>query len=734
MVRFLLILAAFCLYAPAADQPESNRKMAKILAELSTAVGIEKDIYANDERAENLDKLVAEDPANPKTARYKPMLAVELLRSGKTREAIAMMKTVKKELENANRFFYQQKMWYLKNLSLAWMRLGEQENCLDNHTSASCLLPIQGEGVHRRREGSQNAIGVLEQILKIDAENLRARWLMNIAYMTLGEYPDKVPAQWLIPPEAFQSGYEMKRFTDIAANIGVDKDSLAGGVIVEDFNGDGLLDILCSSWSLKDQIHYLENDGKGGFVDKTAASGLTGITGGLNMIQADADNDGNTDILVLRGAWRARQGHYPNSLLKSHGNGRFTDVTEAAGLLSYHPTQTATWLDVNNDGWIDLFIGNETQAGDTHACELFMNNGDGTFRESAVEYGLAYRGFVKGTASGDIDNDGWTDLFISRLDGFNLLYKNMPHPSGEAGKRIFKDISLEAGIGPPGASFPTWFFDMDNDGDQDLYVADYFIEDVGEVAADYLGKAKTSEKARLYRNKGDGTFEDISEAAGIHVITLAMGANFGDLDNDGFLDFYVGSGRPALDTLMPNRMFRNNGKGGFDDVTTSGGFGHLQKGHGVSFVDLDRDGDQDVYAVMGGAFSGDNYRNALFENPNAGNRWIILKLEGVQTNRGAIGARIQVTVTEAGKSREIHRTVRSGGSFGASPLRQHIGLGKAAGIQDISIYWPVTGKTQKLGVLEMDKAYHVIEGKPASAMPYSPTPFQKKAASGHHHH
>jgi hypothetical protein len=123
-----------------------------------------------------------------------------------------------------------------------------------------------------------------------------------------------------------------------------------------------------------------------------------------------------------------------------------------------------------------------------------------------------------------------------------------------------------------------------------------------------------------------------------------MGCNFGDLDNDGWLDFYVGTGDPSLSMLIPNRMFRNDGGKRFQEVTSSGGFGHLQKGHGISFADLDNDGDQDIHEEMGGAVSGDVAHNALYLNPGHGNHWITLKLEGVTSNRAAIGARIRAIV------------------------------------------------------------------------------------------
>src|SRR5690606_75963 len=153
-----------------------------------------------------------------------------------------------------------------------------------------------------------------------------------------------------------------------------------------------------------------------------------------------------------------------------------------------------------------------------------------------------------------------------------------------------------------------------------------------------------------------------------------MGCNFGDLDNDGWLDAYLGTGDPDFATLVPSRMFRNDGGRRFQDVTTSGGFGQLQKGHGVAFGDIDNDGDQDIYSVVGGAVAADHYHNQLFANPGHGNRSIKLVLEGVTSNRPAIGARIKVVAETASGERVLHRVVGSGGSFGAHAMRQEIGL------------------------------------------------------------
>ena len=207
-----------------------------------------------------------------------------------------------------------------------------------------------------------------------------------------------------------------------------------------------------------------------------------------------------------------------------------------------------------------------------------------------------------------------------------------------------------------------------------------------------------------------------------------MGCNYGDLDNDGWLDFYVGTGNPSFAMLIPNRMFRNEKGKLFQDVTTSGGFGHLQKGHGVSFGDIDHDGDQDIYSVIGGAFTGDNYMNVLFENPGNENKWLTLKLVGQASNRSALGSRIKVIVTtQDGSKRMIHRTVSAGGSFGASPFRQEIGLGKVKSINSVEIFWPYSGEKQIYHNLDTNTCYLIKENdKQPQKLSFESFDFQKR--------
>lgn len=599
--------------------------------------------------------------------------------------------------------------------AIAFLRMGEQENCIARHGPESCLFPLSPAAVHLLPRGSTAAIQLLEEQLREIPGDLTARWLLNIAYMTLGQYPDRVPKEWVIPPSTFASEHPLPRFPEIAGSAGLDVNDLGGGSIVDDFDNDGLLDVVASSWGLDGPLRFFHNTGQARFEERTSQAGLVGLNGGLNLLQADYNNDGRLDFLVLRGAWLERFGRIPNSLLRNDGNGTFTDVTESAGLLSFHPTQTAVWFDFDADGWLDLFIGNETSnPADPDPCELFRNNRDGTFTECAARVGLDVRAYVKGVTSGDFDNDGRSDLYLSVRNGPNRLFRNTG-PAGEGPSTniwTFTDVTARAQVENPVFSFPTWFFDYDNDGWMDLYVGGYGINGVGDIAASYLGLPSKGALPRLYRNNRDGTFANVTQTTGLGRIGHAMGCNFGDLDNDGWLDFYLATGDPDLSTIVPNRMFRNAEGKRFQEVSTATGTGHLQKGHGVSFADLDNDGDQDVYVVMGGAFPGDGAHNCLFLNPGSTNHWLHLRLVGTRSNRSAIGARVHLVLQTPSGERHLHRTVGSGASFGANPLRLELGLGNATRIQLLEINWPGSGSRQSFTNIPLDQAFTFTEDAP----------------------
>nr|WKN36123.1 CRTAC1 family protein [Tunicatimonas sp. TK19036] len=718
-VFFLFVVIVF-----GCSQPQPT--MEQLLSDVAdTAFWIPENEYASSVRAAYFDSLTQTTTDPYKLHQYEYQRAKALLFGGQTEGAIeileSMLQMSRTQIMVPGLSDYEQDQ--LDDLlALAYLRLGEQENCIHHHTSASCLFPILPTGFHQFPRGSEQAKTLLTNIVQDNPRDLHSRWLLNVAYMTLGEYPDQVPESYVIPPEALESEYPLKHFDDIAPHLGLAVNALSGGCVVDDFTNDGYLDVMVSSWFPDDPVQLFVNQQDGSFREVSESAGLTSVTGGLNMVQADYNNDGWLDILLLRGAWLGKHGQIPNSLLKNNGDGTFTDVTIEAGMLSFHPSQTATWNDFNQDGWLDVFIGNESSSSDNiHPCELYINNQDGTFTNFAAAAGIEVSEaesflYIKGVTSGDYNRDGLPDIFISALDDrtSNRLYQHQGLDS--LGIPRFREVTHEAGLDEKISSFPTWFFDYDNDGWLDLFVAGYqrngtVISSIThDIAAEYLKIPHSAETARLYRNQGDGTFSNISSQVNLNRITYAMGANFGDLDNDGYLDMYMSTGEVSFASIIPNRMFRNNQGKQFQDVTTAGGFGHLQKGHAVSFADWDNDGDQDVYVVMGGAYEGDNFQNALFQNPYQNeHHWVGFQLVGTKANRSAISSKVTITLEENGQERIIYREVNSGGSFGCSPLRVAVGLGDATEVKRLEIIWNGSQTRQQWKNIAADQYYRLVE-------------------------
>lgn len=688
---------------------DSTKEMAELLQSIANRMDPRELSFAINEKRVDLLRTMMESTSDPdRREAIRMPYSVELLRAGRTEMAEEEFVRIEQWLKSKDPAYWKARGHALRLLQAAgYMRLGEDQNCCSANTPDSCLVPIRGKGIHTRPAGSTRAMQTLETILQEYPDDQAARWLLNVAAMTLGKYPQGVPSPWRIAPKFFQSEYDIKQFPNIASQVGLNLLGLAGGAVVDDLDGDGYLDIMISGLGLEDQMRFFHNNGDATFTERTEQAKLTGETGGLNMIQTDYNNDGHIDILVLRGGWMGTAARFPCSLLRNNGDGTFTDVTKQAGLMRAGPTQTAVWFDYNNDGRLDLFVGYEASEKNVQPCALYRNNGDGTFTDVAAQAGVNHVGFVKGVVSADYDNDGWPDLFLSAMRRKVLYHNN--------GNGTFTDVTAKAGIAAPSRSFGTFFFDYDNDGWPDLFVMDYDISNPANVMMDIQRLPVLCDTSHLYHNNHNGTFTDVTQATHLNRVMLGMGLNFGDLDNDGYPDFYVGTGNPELTTLIPNRMFRNAGGKYFQEVTTSGDFGHLQKGHGVAFADINNDGNQDIFEEMGGAYCGDKAYSSLYANPGHGNHWLTLKLEGVQTNRAAMGARIKVTVRATGGTREIYKTVGSGASFGCNPLRREIGLGQAQEIEKVEIYWPVSRKTQTLRGLMRDRFYSVREDRDQAA-------------------
>jgi ASPIC/UnbV protein/VCBS repeat protein len=714
LIPLAAVLAAAAPAPPSFPSPEETRAEFQGICDRLRAGS---NHFYGEASAEALRARLAQPIPDPGTAvELRTTLLIDEVRLGHIDRAMALAEEALAIQEKAG-LAEDLRLNLLTMQAFLHLRSAENENCVLRHTAESCVFPIAKGGVHVEPRHSRAAGDLYLQVLARRPDDEVARWLLNLARMTSGDFPDGVPERFRLPVSELTSRTPFPRWRDLAPELGVDARDLAGGAVMDDLDGDGLLDLVTTTQDPCGPMKAFRNDGKGGFENVTKAWGLDSQFGGLYLVQADYDGDGRLDLLVARGGWLGADGRIRKSLLRNdlaRPARRFVDVTVAAGLAEpAYPTQADTWADYDGDGDLDLFSGNEgPQVGvnisrsgipGAYPSQLFRNNGDGTFTDVAAQAGVANHRFAKGAAWGDYDNDGDPDLYVSNI-GPNRLYRNN-------GDGTFTDVAPELGVTEPvGVSFATWFFDYDDDGDLDIFVADYGSK-ARPIFASYFGAKVATGHPILYRNDG-GRFTDVSQEVGFDRPMLPMGANYGDLDNDGFPDVYLGTGAPDYEALMPNVMYRNDAGRAFQDVSAAGGFGHLQKGHGIAFGDLDNDGDQDLLEQMGGAFPYDTFYNSLYENPGNGNTWITLRLTGTKANRFGVGARIEVAVRDGERSRSIHVLAGTGGSFGASSVQQEIGLGNAKAIDSITIRWPGSGTVQTFRNVAPNRVYDMVEGRP----------------------
>ena len=515
-------------------------------------------------------------------------------------------------------------------------------------------------------------------------------------------YPGDLPPSYRVSiADRSASVLARLKFTDVSHEAHVDKFDGAGPSAWGDIDGDGVLDLFVSGCNTFSAVYLGSGDGT--FRDATLEWGLIDLESGFCSILGDYDNDGDPDLYVVRDGWF---GPAANSLLRNDGGGRFKDVTERAGVADPKGSGfTASWWDYDRDGLLDLVVANGI-SGDGSKNTVFRNLGNGQFEDTTETTGLYEADDVRtiGLVCFDYDKDGDVDLFCNGYLCPNRLFRN-------AGDGTFRNVAQEAGVAGRKREFGyiALAFDCDNDTWPDIVSVQY-EHDYNRTVAEFLaGEPSRGRRrhSRLYRNRADGTFEDLTKKAGF-LLHGAMGGNCGDIDRDGYVDLYLGTGGPAMDRFEPNALYVNSGLLSFVEVGWPVGVGDVGKGHGVTLCDYDHDGDLDLYSPQGGAYHGDLWTNRLYRNDSPGNgRWLNVKLEGTKSNRDAIGARL--TVKAGGKS--FYREVLGGTGFGSTNcLEAHFGLGVSEQVDQLRIDWP-SGDVQEWSDIPVNLFLTIKEGQ-----------------------
>ncbi|MGD0569311.1 MAG: FG-GAP-like repeat-containing protein [Candidatus Sulfotelmatobacter sp.] len=523
--------------------------------------------------------------------------------------------------------------------------------------------------------------------------NERARAAMWLASRSLGGYPKNIPAAYRMELKA---GYEPARvqFENIAAQIGLDKICAGRGTAVFDYNNDGFLDIVIAAAHAGCTLY--RNNGDGTFTDVSVKSGLDKCINGFVIIAGDYDNDGFPDLFVTR------QGFYYGdcALYHNNGDGTFTDVTEKAGVQSWGPAYTASWVDYDCDGLLDLFIGYNL-GGMFDRCtqnRLFHNNGDGTFTNVTEEAGLHSAYTTIGSCWGDYNNDGYPDLFLSSGLGRPQLFRNN-------GNGTFTNVSFEAGISDFVVGTTCHFADYNNDGWLDIVQYSWSDhEDAIHTMKTGRGPDDGSPLV-VYHNNGDGTFTAKTREIGLDGCWGTMSGNFGDVNNDGYIDLLLGNGSPRMERLEPFILLEND-HGAFHNTTFSAGLPFSGKSHGVNCADLFGDGRMSIVIAAGGGYPGDLLMSAVHCPKELPGNYLNVRLAGTLSNRDGNGARLMLW---SGHSQQM-REVTHGSSFGCLPLEQHFGLGAAARADALEVRWP-SGFTQRVENPPVNQTIRVIEAQ-----------------------
>ena len=567
------------------------------------------------------------------------------------------------------------------------------------------------------------------QFLHLGAVAGTAKWAPVGSGGLLGATPEAVPAE----------PYGV-RFTDIAKDAGLTDTVYYGssehvryiveangcGVAFYDYDNDGWPDIFVLNGTRLDGLplgakptnRLYKNNRDGTFTDVTEYAGLVRSGWANSVCIGDFDNDGNDDLFVTY--WGQ------NVLYRNNGDGTFTDVTEKAGLSGFPDRWNAgaTFIDYDRDGHLDLFVSNYVEIdlervplpGQGNNCEwkgvpvfcgprgmpgtknyLYRNNGDGTFTDVSEQAGMhSPHGYYGMTALvTDVNEDGWPDIYVACDSTPSILYRNNRNGT-------FTDIAVECGV--------AYSEDGREQAGMGLATGDYD----GDGKLDIVKTLFADEMPALYRNFGNGTFADMSVAAGLHVVTqhIQWGTGLVDFDNDSWPDLFysVGNLFPRVERFNPRYpyrgprfLFRNMRDGSFANITNECGSGLTtpHSSRGCAFGDFDNDGDMDILVM-----NMNEPPSLIRADVSTGNHWLKVKLFGVESNRTAIGARVDVQAGGRTQAQEVHSQTSY---YSVNDFRLHFGLGSSSKADELSVRWP-NGKRETFRDLPADRLLHIEEG------------------------